>query len=237
MNASEIRPEMPVFAKGSEKKDPESKIRVATVDHLDGSTIKLNRKDSNDGSHHWIPLDWVDKVENGTLVLNRTEGEFMNERKDSNQAMKSNNSGSNSSREGNNSSRDTTSGNTAGSASQSTAVAEGPVAKAIETQTVKLSSDVFLWSAGGAALASAGLALFGRKNASTFIGQWVPTILLFGLYNKLVKVAGSDRTEESAQMGEESSEQPEEEYSSSRRMDSGSSQRDSSRPKPRISMN
>jgi hypothetical protein len=29
---------------------------------------------------------------------------------------------------------------------------------------------------------------------SLFIGQWVPTLLIFGLCNKIVKVAGSDRT-------------------------------------------
>jgi hypothetical protein len=28
-----------------------------------------------------------------------------------------------------------------------------------------------------------------------FVGQWVPTLLIFGLYNKLVKQLGSDRTE------------------------------------------
>jgi hypothetical protein len=33
----------------------------------------------------------------------------------------------------------------------------------------------------------------GRKNASLFIGQWVSPLLLFGVYNKLVKLGGSDR--------------------------------------------
>jgi hypothetical protein len=28
---------------------------------------------------------------------------------------------------------------------------------------------------------------------SNFLGHWVPTLLIFGLYNKLVKVAGHDR--------------------------------------------
>jgi hypothetical protein len=27
---------------------------------------------------------------------------------------------------------------------------------------------------------------------SNFVGQWVPTFLIFGLYNKLVKLHGSD---------------------------------------------
>lgn len=34
----------------------------ATVDHLDvGNSIKLTRDDS--GNHHWIPLDWVERVD------------------------------------------------------------------------------------------------------------------------------------------------------------------------------
>lgn len=71
---------------------------------------------------------------------------------------------------------------------------EGSLAKAIESQTSRLPSDVFLWSAMGAAATSAGLFLFGRKEASRFIGQWVPSLLIFGVYNKIVKVAGSDTT-------------------------------------------
>ena len=35
----------------------------------------------------------------------------------------------------------------------------------------------------------------GRNGPALFIGQWVPTFLILGLYNKLVKVGGSDRTE------------------------------------------
>jgi len=33
----------------------------------------------------------------------------------------------------------------------------------------------------------------GKKHGSLFIGQWAAPFLLFGVYNKLVKVAGSDR--------------------------------------------
>lgn len=37
---------------------------VGTVDHMEGdSRIKLTRKDSSDGQHHLIPLDWVDHVD------------------------------------------------------------------------------------------------------------------------------------------------------------------------------
>jgi hypothetical protein len=72
---------------------------------------------------------------------------------------------------------------------------EGPIAKTIEDQTSKLPSDTFLWLAVGAMTASASLQLMGNKHVSLFIGQWAPTFLIFGLYNKLVKQLGSDRLE------------------------------------------
>ena len=72
---------------------------------------------------------------------------------------------------------------------------EGRVARAIEEQTSKLPSDTFLWLAVGAMATSATLQLMGNKHVSLFIGQWAPSFLLFGIYNKLVKQLGSDRTE------------------------------------------
>lgn len=69
---------------------------------------------------------------------------------------------------------------------------EGPVARAIEEQTAKLPSDTFLWAAIAAMAVSAALQLTGAKQVSNFVGQWAPTILILGLYNKLVKVEGTD---------------------------------------------
>jgi hypothetical protein len=76
-----------------------------------------------------------------------------------------------------------------------TSRSEGRIAKAIEDQTSKLPSDAFLWMAVGAMTASATLQMMGNKHVSLFIGQWAPTFLIFGLYNKLVKQLGSDRME------------------------------------------
>src|SRR5687767_7859225 len=72
---------------------------------------------------------------------------------------------------------------------------EGRVAKVIEEQTAKLPSDAFLWMAIGAMTVSATMQMIGNKHVSLFVGQWAPTFLIFGLYNKLVKQLGSDRTE------------------------------------------
>ena len=70
---------------------------------------------------------------------------------------------------------------------------EGPIAKNIEKQTSRLPSDWFLWAALAAAGTSFALQAGQKKGQSLFIGQFVPTLLLFGIYNKIVKVAGSDR--------------------------------------------
>jgi hypothetical protein len=72
---------------------------------------------------------------------------------------------------------------------------EGFVAKTIEEQTAKLPSDTFLWLAFGSIGASLTLKLTGRDKDALFVGQWAPTFLILGLYNKLVKQLGSDRTE------------------------------------------
>ncbi|MEO5681760.1 MAG: hypothetical protein ABIQ88_03910 [Chitinophagaceae bacterium] len=70
---------------------------------------------------------------------------------------------------------------------------EGEVASAIEEQTAKLPSDVFLWTAIGAMAASATLKLAGKSHTALFVGQWVAPFLLFGIYNKLVKQQGHDK--------------------------------------------
>lgn len=70
---------------------------------------------------------------------------------------------------------------------------EGPVAKAIENQTAKLPSDLFLWAALGAMATSATLKAMGKKHTALFVGQWAPSFLLLGIYNKLVKVEGNDK--------------------------------------------
>lgn len=82
---------------------------------------------------------------------------------------------------------------------------EGRVARAIERQTAKLPSDVFLWAAFASIGASLAFQVIGvrrgpfdvfrpkRAPVATFVGQWAPTLLLLGIYNKIVKVAGSDR--------------------------------------------
>lgn len=71
---------------------------------------------------------------------------------------------------------------------------EGDVAHMIESQTAKLPSDLWLWASFASMGASLVLQLKGKANQSLFIGQWAAPFLVLGVYNKLVKIAGSDRT-------------------------------------------
>jgi hypothetical protein len=76
---------------------------------------------------------------------------------------------------------------------------EGTVARSIEQQTARLPSDTFLWAAGASIAASATLQALGKRHASVFVGQWAPTLLILGLYNKLVKQLGSDSLDRHAE--------------------------------------
>jgi hypothetical protein len=73
--------------------------------------------------------------------------------------------------------------------------AEGPIARTLEEQTAKLPSDLFLWAAVGSIIGALILKLIDKHHDSTFVGQWAPTFLLLGIYNKLVKQHGSDRSD------------------------------------------
>ena len=69
---------------------------------------------------------------------------------------------------------------------------EGTGTRITESVTSRVPSGTYLTAAIGAMTASAALQILGRQRLSLFVGQWAPSILIMGLYNKLVKVAGSD---------------------------------------------
>ncbi|MBC8152259.1 MAG: hypothetical protein H7Z72_05050 [Bacteroidetes bacterium] len=69
---------------------------------------------------------------------------------------------------------------------------EGPVATAIEEQTAKLPSDIFLWAGLGTLATAAAAFAAGKKHEALLIGQWAAPILILGMYNKLVKVEGHE---------------------------------------------
>jgi hypothetical protein len=64
---------------------------------------------------------------------------------------------------------------------------EDRLTTAIEDVTKKIPSGAFLGFALCSIGASAFFAATGRTRVANFIGLWAPTILIMGMYNKLVK--------------------------------------------------
>jgi len=67
---------------------------------------------------------------------------------------------------------------------------EDLVTSTIEQTTAKVPSVAFLSVAIGAIAGSLGFFLAGKKHAALLMATWVPTILILGNYNKLVKAIG-----------------------------------------------
>lgn len=70
---------------------------------------------------------------------------------------------------------------------------EGKVTKQIEKETAKLPSDLFLAASVTAMATSMVLKLLNKNHSALFVGQWAAPFLLFGIYNKIVKVEGHDK--------------------------------------------
>jgi hypothetical protein len=70
---------------------------------------------------------------------------------------------------------------------------EDEFTKTIEKYTAAVPSSAYLAVAIGAMGLSLACQVAGRGKWGNFIAQWVPTWLIIGLYNKLVKLEGHDR--------------------------------------------
>ncbi len=73
---------------------------------------------------------------------------------------------------------------------------------AIEKVTSKIPSSAYLALAIGSILGSVAFQFGKRKHEALFVGQWVAPFLILGLYNKLVKLHGSDATVNQASQGQ-----------------------------------
>ena len=68
INASQIREHMKV--KGSDGQ------HVGTVDHVEGSRIKLTKSDpASGGQHHYIGLDLVQEIQDDAVCLSKSADE------------------------------------------------------------------------------------------------------------------------------------------------------------------
>jgi hypothetical protein len=66
MNAQNIREHMDVIGSCGNK--------LGRVDHVEGGSIKLTRDSSDDGRHHFVPMEWVGRVDQH-VHLNKDCGE------------------------------------------------------------------------------------------------------------------------------------------------------------------
>jgi len=69
---------------------------------------------------------------------------------------------------------------------------EGKMTVAIEKQTSRIPSGVYLAASLTSMAASLTLKCFGKNHAALFVGQWAAPLLIMGLYNKVVKTEGHD---------------------------------------------
>lgn len=69
---------------------------------------------------------------------------------------------------------------------------EGKITKAVEKETAKVPSIVYLAAAVASMAGSLTLKIIGKQNTALFIGQWAAPFLILGIYNKIVKTEGHD---------------------------------------------
>ncbi len=74
---------------------------------------------------------------------------------------------------------------------------EDQITASIEKHTAQIPSSVYLGAALGSMAVSVGFKIAKRTDMALFIGQWAAPFLLLGVYNKLVKIHGSDGTTQS----------------------------------------
>lgn len=68
---------------------------------------------------------------------------------------------------------------------------ESELTRLIEQQAARIPSHWFLVGALGAMAGSLAFEIAGNERMSRFLGLWAPTLLITGVYNKLVKTMGA----------------------------------------------
>ncbi len=78
---------------------------------------------------------------------------------------------------------------------------EDQVTAAIEKVTAKVPSSVYLALALASMAVSVSYKAAKKTDMALFIGQWAAPFLILGIYNKLVKIHGSDALASTQQLG------------------------------------
>jgi hypothetical protein len=71
-------------------------------------------------------------------------------------------------------------------------VQEDQITAAIERVTAQVPSSVYLAAALASMAVSVSYKIAKKNDMALFIGQWAAPFLILGIYNKLVKIHGSD---------------------------------------------
>ena len=69
---------------------------------------------------------------------------------------------------------------------------ETDAAHLIEDITTKVPSDTFMWLAMGSIVASLTMKIMGRDRDALFVGQWAPTFVALGIYDKVARSIFND---------------------------------------------
>lgn len=80
-------------------------------------------------------------------------------------------------------------------------IREDQVTSFLEKQSAQAPSSSWLGAALGSMIASLAFKAAGKDHAALFVGQWAAPFLLIGIYNKMVKLHGSDANIEPNQSG------------------------------------
>ena len=78
---------------------------------------------------------------------------------------------------------------------------EDQVTAAIEKFTAQVPSSAYLAAALASMAVSLSFKIAKKDHLALFVGQWAPSFLIMGLYNKLVKQHGSDGTTAGREIG------------------------------------
>ena len=79
-----------------------------------------------------------------------------------------------------------------------TPMREADMTKAVTKPMAKIPASYFLAAAGGVFVLSLGMALTSRrKDWANLVGNWVPSLILLGIYNKNAKPGMTSQTEQS----------------------------------------
>jgi hypothetical protein len=80
-------------------------------------------------------------------------------------------------------------------------IREDQVTSFLEKQSAQAPSSSWLAASIGSMIASLAFKAAGKDDMALFVGQWAAPFLLIGIYNKMVKLHGSDAHSEFRQPG------------------------------------